>query len=71
MKQNIHPEYHEITVMMTDGTQYKTRTTWGKQGDEMKLLVDPKTHPAYTGKRKMLDSEGLADKFNKRYGRKS
>ena len=70
MKQGIHPDYHTIKVVMTDGTEYTTHSTWGKEGDEMKLLIDPKTHPAYTGKRKMVDTEGLVDKFNKRYGRK-
>ena len=45
MKKDIHPDYHEITVVMTDGTEYKTRTTWGKPGDTMKLDVDPLTHP--------------------------
>lgn len=71
MKPNIHPENHMIKVIMTDGTEYTTRTTWGEEGKEMKLVIDPKTHPAYTGKRKMVDSEGLVDKFNKRYGRKA
>ncbi len=69
MKQDIHPDYHEITVVMTDGTEFKTRSTWGKKGDKMTLLIDPKSHPAYTGKRKMMDFEGRVDKFNKRYGR--
>lgn len=68
MKQGIHPEYHEITVVMTDGTKYKTRSTWGKPGAEMVLLVDSKSHPAYTGKRRVIDTAGRVDKFNKRYG---
>jgi hypothetical protein len=33
MKEGIHPDYHEITVMMTDGSSYKTRSTYGKAGD--------------------------------------
>ncbi|HIC71213.1 MAG TPA: 50S ribosomal protein L31, partial [Alphaproteobacteria bacterium] len=28
MKKDIHPDYHEIAVIMTDGTEYKTRSTW-------------------------------------------
>jgi large subunit ribosomal protein L31 len=32
MKSGIHPEYHEITVTMTNGTTFKTRSTWGKRG---------------------------------------
>ena len=37
MKPDIHPDYHEITVVMTDGTTYATRSTWGKPGDTLKL----------------------------------
>lgn len=68
MKQGIHPEYHEITVVWTDGTETKTRTTWGKEGEKMVLQIDPKSHPAYTGKRRMIDTEGRVDKFKKRFG---
>ena len=45
MKQKIHPDYHEITVERTDGSTYKTRSTWGKAGDTMKLEIDPLSHP--------------------------
>ena len=69
MKQGIHPEYHVITVQMTDGTEYQTRTTWGQEGDKLTLLIDSKSHPAYTGKRRNVESRGRVDKFNKRYGR--
>ena len=67
MKQGIHPEYHEITVEMTDGTSYKTRTTWGKEGDTLKLEIDPKSHPAWTGVHRLVDSGGQVAKFNKRF----
>jgi len=67
MKNDIHPEYHEITVEMTDGTSYKTRTTWGAEGDVMKLDLDPLTHPAWTGVHRLLDSGGQLAKFNKRF----
>ena len=30
MKKDIHPDYHEITIIMTDGTEYKTKSTMGK-----------------------------------------
>ena len=33
MKADTHPDYHMITVKMTDGTEFQTRTTWGKEGD--------------------------------------
>ncbi|HRC27419.1 MAG TPA: 50S ribosomal protein L31, partial [Alphaproteobacteria bacterium] len=35
MKEGIHPEYHEITIVMTDGYKYATRSCWGKPGDVM------------------------------------
>ena len=49
MKKDIHPDYHEITIIMTDGTEYKTKSTMGKAGDTLKLDIDPKSHPAWTG----------------------
>ena len=67
MKKNIHPDYHEITVIMTDGTEYITRSTMGKKGDVIRLDVDPKTHPAWTGVHRLLDSGGQLAKFNKRF----
>ena len=67
MKADIHPEYHEITIEMTDGTTYKTRSTWGKEGDVLKLEIDPKSHPAWTGVHRLVDSGGQVAKFNKRF----
>ena len=67
MKKDIHPEYHEITVLMTDGTEYKTRSTYGEPGDTLRLDIDPKTHPAYTGQHRLIDTGGQVAKFNKRY----
>ena len=56
MKAEIHPEYHTITVVMTDGTEYQTRSTWGKAGDKLNLDIDSKSHPAWTGgTQQMLD----------------
>jgi large subunit ribosomal protein L31 len=67
MKANIHPDYHEINVVMTDGTTFKTRSTMGKVGDTLRLDIDPKTHPAWTGQQRMLDTGGQVAKFNKRF----
>lgn len=70
MKEGIHPEYHEITVIMTDGSQFTTRSTYGKAGDTLRLDVDPKSHPAWTGGGlKLVDSGGQVAKFNKRFER--
>ena len=67
MKKDIHPEYHEITVQMTDGTTFVTRSTWGDAGDTLRLDIDPKTHPAWTGQHRLVDTGGQVAKFNKRY----
>ena len=68
MKKEIHPDYHEITVEMTDGTTYKTRSTWGEPGDTLKLEIDPSSHPAWTGVDRLIDSGGQLAMFNKRFG---
>ena len=68
MKKNIHPNYHTIKVEMTDGTQFETKSTWGSEGDILKLGIDPKSHSAWTGgKQKILD-KGRVSKFNKKFG---
>ncbi len=67
MKKDIHPDYHEITIIMTDGSKYKTRSTMGKAGDTLKLDIDPKSHPAWTGQHRILDSGGQVARFNKRF----
>ena len=67
MKKDIHPDYHEITVVMTDGTEYKTRSNMGKTGETIKLDIDPKSHPAWTGQHRILDSGGQVARFNKRF----
>ncbi len=67
MKKDIHPEYHTINVEMTDGTTFQTRSTWGKEGDTMKLEIDTKTHPAWTGVHRLVDSGGRLARFNRRF----
>jgi large subunit ribosomal protein L31 len=67
MKADIHPDYHEINIVMTDGTTYKTRSTYGKAGDTMQLDVDPLTHAAWTGAQS-LRKTGRMEKFSNRFG---
>ena len=68
MKKTIHPDYHEIEVVMTDGTKFKTRSTWGKKGDVLNLDIDPKSHPALSGgEKKLVDTQGQISKFSKRF----
>ena len=66
MKKKIHPNYHKIKVVMTDGSSFETRSTWGKDGDTLNLYIDPKSHSSWVGgKQKILD-KGRVSKFNKR-----
>ena len=68
MKKDIHPDYHKITVEMTDGTTFETRSTWGKEGDTLKLDIDSSSHPAWIGGgAKILDRDGRVGKFNKKF----
>ena len=68
MKADIHPDYHEITVVLTDGTEYKTRSTYGKEGDVLKLDVDSLSHPAWSGGAAKVIEKGQLSKFENRYG---
>lgn len=68
MKKDIHPDYHEITYVMTDGEKVKVRSTLGKAGDVINLEVDPKSHPAWTGVRRLVDTGGQLSKFKSKFG---
>ena len=67
MKDNLHPDYHDITVIMTDGTEFVTRSTYGSAGAKLHLDIDPKTHPAWTGTHRAVNRGGQLEKFNKRF----
>ena len=67
MKKEGHPDYHMITVELTDGSSYQTRSTYGEAGATLKLEIDPKSHPAWTGIQRLVDSGGQVAKFNKRF----
>ncbi|MFZ1728073.1 MAG: 50S ribosomal protein L31 [Albidovulum sp.] len=68
MKSEIHPDYHMIDVKMTDGTVFQVRSTWGKEGDQMALEIDPLAHPAWTGgNAKLMDTGGRVSKFKNKY----
>ena len=68
MKEKIHPDYHAITIVMTNGTEYQTRSTWGKEGDKMNLDIDPTSHPAWTGgNQQLMDRGGRVSRFKKRF----
>jgi len=68
MKADIHPQYHLIKVVLTDGTEYMTRSTYGNAGDTLNLDIDPNTHPAWTGgSQQLLDRGGRVSRFNKKF----
>lgn len=68
MQDKIHPNYHFINVVMTDGTTFKTRSTMGKEGDTLNLDIDPTTHPAWTGgQQTLLDRGGRLSKFKNKF----
>lgn len=71
MKKDLHPDYHFVNVVMTDGTQYQTRTTWSEADARLQLVIDSKNHPAYTGERRVMDSMGRIEKFKNKYGVKA
>ena len=67
MKEKIHPKTHKIKVVMTDGSQFETLSTGGKQNDVMKLDIDPISHPAWTGGSQKVIDKGRISKFNKKF----
>jgi large subunit ribosomal protein L31 len=67
VKPTIHPDYHDINIIMTDGTTFTTRSCYGKAGDTIRLDIDPKSHPAWTGQQRIIDTGGQVAKFNKKF----
>jgi len=68
VKKELHPDYHMITVKLTDGTTYETRSTYGSEGDILSLDIDPSAHPAWTGgNQRLMDSGGRVSKFKNKY----
>ena len=69
MKSDIHPTYHTIRVVMTNGTEFMTRSTYGEEGATLNLDIDPSTHPAWTGgSAQLTDRGGRLSRFNTRFG---
>lgn len=64
MKTNIHPQYQEITVHCACGAEWQTRST----SKEMHLDVCSNCHPFFTGRQKLLDTEGRVTRFTKKFG---
>jgi large subunit ribosomal protein L31 len=69
MKAEGHPDYHFVTVQMTDGSTFQTRSTYGEAGSKIVLDIDPKVHPAWTGgSQQLLDRGGRVSRFNDKFG---
>ncbi len=64
MKSGIHPNYVEIEVTCSCGSQFKTRSTTGKP---LHVEVCSCCHPFYTGKQKIVDTAGRVERFRQKY----
>ena len=64
MKPGIHPKYQEVEVRCACGNKFKTRST----KPELHLEICNNCHPFFTGKQKLIDTEGRVERFTKRFG---
>ncbi len=67
MKTGIHPKYKETQVTCACGNTFMTRST----KDEIRVEICSACHPFFTGKQKILDTEGRVEKFLQKYGMKA
>ena len=67
MKPGVHPELHEVEVRCACGNTFTTRST----RDELRLEICSACHPFFTGKQKLVDTAGMVEKFERRYGKQS
>ncbi len=63
MQDGIHPEYNEVNVTCACGSSIKTRST----KPELTVDVCASCHPFYTGKQRIMDTQGRVDRFRRRY----
>jgi large subunit ribosomal protein L31 len=66
MKAEIHPKYDTITVSCSCGNEFETKST----AENIKTEICSACHPFYTGKAKVLDTEGRVERFYRKYGKK-
>ena len=64
MKANVHPKYHEVEVRCACGASWKTRST----KPQLHLEICSNCHPFFTGRQKLIDTEGRVERFTKRFG---
>ncbi|MBN2058680.1 MAG: 50S ribosomal protein L31 [Candidatus Saganbacteria bacterium] len=63
MKEKIHPKYQETTATCACGAVYKI----GSTKDNIRIDICSACHPLFTGKQKLMDTEGRVQKFQKKY----
>ena len=64
MKPGIHPKYHVVEARCACGNTFKTRST----KPELHLEICNQCHPFFTGRQKLIDTEGRVERFTKRFG---
>jgi large subunit ribosomal protein L31 len=65
MKEGIHPEYTETTIVCACGSTYPTRSTVAN----LRVAVCAKCHPFFTGRQRLVDTAGRVEKFQRKYAR--
>ena len=65
MKPNIHPLYQDAKVSCACGNGWATRSTTS----ELHVDICANCHPFFTGKQKLIDTEGRIDRFRKKYAK--
>jgi large subunit ribosomal protein L31 len=63
MRENIHPAYPTAKVHCACGATWETRSTHG----DLHLDICSNCHPFFTGKQKLIDTQGRIDRFKKKY----
>jgi len=67
VKPGIHPKYQEVDARCACGNTFKTRST----KPELHLEICNMCHPFFTGRQKLIDTEGRVERFTKRFGAQS
>jgi large subunit ribosomal protein L31 len=65
MKNDIHPDYHEVQVVCACGSSFQTRST--HKDDVLHVEICSSCHPFFTGKQKLVDSAGRVERFQRKY----
>ncbi len=68
-KAEIHPDYHNIVIIATNGSKFETKSCYGKEGSSITLDLDPYNHPAWKdGKQSFVNKkDNQIAKFSKKW----